>query len=228
MPSTPPLCRCTNLRARYQRDGGCAETGRPDKQAIDFFGEVAGRGIAAHWVFIECLDDDRVEIAANLASCDRGQLADEVPESRLRSDPARRSTAAAIVDAFAGQQFTQQHAERIDIGRGRDRSAVALLWCGIGRREGRQLGPVAPSSSASSLAIPKSSSLTSPSAVTRTFDGLRSRCTIRARCAASTARQTTANRCRRWRRSRPCRRAWSVIVTSDNQFERDIGQIPIR
>ena len=42
-------------------------------------------------------------------------------------------------------------------------------------------------SSASSLAMPKSSSLTSPAAVTSTFDGLRSRWMIRLACACATA-----------------------------------------
>ncbi len=42
--------------------------------------------------------------------------------------------------------------------------------------------------------MPKSRSLTSPSCVTSTFDGFRSRCTTRFRCAAATASQQSCRR----------------------------------
>ena len=63
-------------------------------------------------------------------------------------------------------------------------------------------------SSAISLAMPKSSSLGEPSAVTRMFVGLRSRCTTRLRCAWLTASQTRQNNCRRSRTDS----FWSLAV----------------
>ena len=53
------------------------------------------------------------------------------------------------------------------------------------------------SSESRSLAIPKSRSFGVPSAVTRMFDGFRSRCTIKWRCAWPTASQTVRNSCSR-------------------------------
>ena len=58
--------------------------------------------------------------------------------------------------------------------------------------------------------MPKSSSLTWPSAVTSTFDGLMSRCTIRFACACATAASTSRNR--RMRASTPGRRCVAVAI----------------
>ena len=70
---------------------------------------------------------------------------------------------------LAAQQHVQQHAQRVDVGRRRDRPAGELLGRGVLGRE--RPPPVALSagssrapSSSSSLAMPKSSSLTPPSA----------------------------------------------------------------
>ncbi len=65
------------------------------------------------------------------------------------------------------------------------------------------------SSCSSSLAMPKSSSLTVPLLSTRMFDGLRSRCTTSCWCAYATAAQAPSNNRRRWSIASP--RAWSSI-----------------
>ena len=101
-----------------------------------------------------------------------------------------------------GQQLVQQHAQRVDVGRRGHRLAAHLLGAGVlGRHQleprGRRRQRVPASSGLSSLAMPKSSSLGVPSAVTRTLAGLMSRWTIRFWCAYWTAAQTCRNSCSR-------------------------------
>jgi hypothetical protein len=87
-----------------------------------------------------------------------------------------------------------------------------LAYSGVMRRcpvrvRGGANGAPAPSSD---FAIPKSTSFTTPSVETRMFDGLRSRCTIRLRCAKCTARAAVQNS--RSRSSTPSRR-WSQCAS---------------
>ena len=103
----------------------------------------------------------------------------------------------ARVRQRAGDQLEEQHPEGVDVGRRGDRLAQDLLRrrVGGGEHAGVELGELgvlsSSSSPASSLAMPKSSSLTVPSAATRMLAGLRSRCTTRRRWALSTAAQTS-------------------------------------
>jgi hypothetical protein len=60
----------------------------------------------------------------------------------------------------------------------RPSSCSGALYSGVSAASSQRVA-ASPDSGSSSLAIPKSSSFTTPSCVTSTFDGFRSRCTIR-------------------------------------------------
>ena len=104
-----------------------------------------------------------------------------------------RRRRAAVVRQNAGQELVEHDAQREHVGRHRHIAAKDLLRRRVSGREhaaalARELRLVfvlVPES----LAMPKSRSFTWPSGVTRMFDGFRSRCTTRLRCAASTASQ---------------------------------------
>ncbi len=75
---------------------------------------------------------------------------------------------------------------------GSPRRCSGAARCGvIGASSSERVGWVASSRGDRSLAMPKSSRCTRPSALTRTFDGLRSRWTTRLACANCTARQSS-------------------------------------
>ena len=73
------------------------------------------------------------------------------------------------------------------------RSCSGAAYSGVMAAPARCVSAAAESASPSSLAMPKSSSFTCPSASTRMFEGLRSRCTTRCLCACSTAESTCRN-----------------------------------
>ena len=131
----------------------------------------------------------------------RGAPAVERPPARklgsVRGARSRRQRGTGT--GAAAQQLVEHDAQRVDVGGGGDRLAAELLGRGVVRassaaaRASRH-GGRPPAAGSSTLAMPKSSSLACPSAVTRMFEGLRSRCTTRLRCAYSTASQTWRNR----------------------------------
>ncbi len=122
------LLRAIPGRRRMRRHRAAIE------QPFDVVGERAGRDIAPLGLGRDRLQHDVVQIAAKLAARHRrrrGQHAGLV----VRRDVAGRRAAGSVVEALAGDQLAEQHAEREDVGRGRDRRAGALLGRGVGRRE---------------------------------------------------------------------------------------------
>ena len=155
---------------------------------------------------------------------------------RLRLDHGahlveRRGGAAPAVGCAAAEQHVQQHAQRVDVGRGGDVAALQLLGRGVLQRERAAGAPASARSPAagvrprrrSSLAMPKSSSFTSPAAVTRMFDGLRSRCRISRLCACATAASTSRNSRTRAGRSSAVRVAVAVDRQAVDVLEHQIG-----
>ena len=110
-----------------------------------------------------------------------------------------RGGRAAFEGAAGGQHLVEHDAEREDVGARIQRVAERLLRRhvqdgadgGAQAGQGPEVAPLAalPVSSGDSIiaARPKSSSFASPRAVTKMFAGLRSRCTMPAACAASSA-----------------------------------------
>ena len=110
-----------------------------------------------------------------------------------RSVTARSTSAAVRLDSRCGprpgEQLVEQDAERVDVGRRRDRLAPHLLRRRVLRRQRprearspRRRRLVASSVAAASRCRSRAAS-PRPSAVTRMFEGLRSRWTTRLRCA---------------------------------------------
>ncbi len=148
-----------------------------------------------------------------------------------------------------GQQLPGEETELVDVGRGGHRSARELLGAGVlGREPGsavvqrrRRPALAAPADAAASirrlhhgrrwralrLEDPRDAEveqLDRALAVTRMFEGLRSRCTIRRWCAVATAAQTST---RRRRRSRASRRAAPAVVVdrlARDVLHHDVGQ----
>ena len=154
-------------------------------------GELRDRRVAFRRILLQRLAEDRLEVAAQQAaqpigrrrafarpappaSGERGAVHRRRQPQRLdfgdRLDELRRRLRRRAGRMLAGQQLVQQHAERVDVGRGGD---------GAARRPApaprtSASSPVPPpasassprrcASSSSSLAMPKSSSLTCPSA----------------------------------------------------------------
>ena len=86
------------------------------------------------------------------------------------------------------EQLIEQDSEAVDVARGRDCRAPDLLGLALRGVSSRASAIVRfavglPSAPSSSFAMPKSRSFGAPSAVTRMFDALMSRCTMRCWCA---------------------------------------------
>ena len=99
---------------------------------------------------------------------------------------------------LAGQQLVQQHAKRVDVGRRGDRPPDQLLGRRVLRRHRasrfvRQLGGSPGRLVLEQLRDAEVEQLDRPVAVTSTFDGFRSRCTMRLACACATAASTSRN-----------------------------------
>ena len=127
----------------------------------------------------------------------------------------------------AGQEHEQQNAERVDVGRRRDGSArtcSGAAYSGVSASGGivRELGPGPLHSASSSLPIPKSSSLICSSALTRMFDGLRSRCTTRLAWACATASATCRNSSSRFAEVRPALVGETVDARAFDVLEHEI------
>ncbi len=111
------------------------------KMPPDVFGQRAGRGVAALRLFRDGFQHDVVQIAAQ-------QFAHGLRRRRqgLRFDGVgdTRGGAAGFAGgaAFAGDQFVQQDAERVNVGGGGDVAANLLFGRGVGRREGGSQGAV--------------------------------------------------------------------------------------
>jgi hypothetical protein len=110
------------------------------KIARQIFGKRFDRTVALRRIRFHRLDENCVEIArefrASFALDPRGRqrridaifdrpTLDQPPQSRSGRERAR-----------AGEQFVQHHAQRIDVGRDRDRAAVELFRRGIARCRG--------------------------------------------------------------------------------------------
>ena len=104
----------------------------------------------------------------------------------------RRVSRFSRYGRVAGEQFVQQHAQRIDVGARADRPAGDLLGRRVVRRQRARACCV---SSARLRCRPRAvwrcrsrAACTWPAASTSTFDGLMSRCTTSCACAYATAR----------------------------------------
>ena len=114
------------------------------------------------------------------------------------------------------RHLVEQDAEREDVGAVVDRQPLRLLGRHVGDRPhdapvlGDRLrlaqwcGPSSSGASPRSLARPKSSTFTRPSAVSITFSGLRSRCRMPWRCAAATASVSAIASARKRSIAKPC------------------------
>ena len=173
-------------RVRPRRDRKSAQI------TAQVFGELLRRWIALVRRLLQRLEHDVVEIAAQ-------RLREPAIAGRrlVRGDARRRGScsqicfaSAHVVDPVAlygrspDEQAIQQHAERVDIARGRDRLAANLLGTRVLGRQREEAVAVAPrarlaASGLSSFAMPKSSSFTTPCSVTSTLPHFRSPCTIR-------------------------------------------------
>ena len=156
---------------------------------LDVVEQGMGRGITIGGIFLERLEHHGVEIAAQPGGVRAPRAVARSRgfglEDRLFQCAAR--IALQFVGPFAAQQFVEHHAERIDIRGDGERLAEDLFRRGVvgSQCAAGQLGeagfPRLPSSS--SFAMPKSSRRAWPSALTRMFAGLRSRCTTSLPCA---------------------------------------------
>jgi hypothetical protein len=108
------------------------------EQTFDVLGQTTGRGIAPQGISLQRLEDDRIKITSNLLARDVVQR-NRSCGTRWRTDPARWRASTAVVDAFPGNDFPKQHAQRVDIGGRGGRAAALLLRGGIGRSERRHL-----------------------------------------------------------------------------------------
>ena len=154
--------------------------------------------------------------------------------NRVQSMSARSTSAIvcerrlALEEASAGQQLEQHHAERPDVrplvhersarllgahvgDRAHDGPGASGRHGGEGGRRARIVSRAVPLPS-SALARPKSSTLTSPSGVTLTLAGLRSRWMTPLSCAASSA-------------SAICRAMPSASTKRDRTASQALGQV---
>ncbi len=116
---------------------------------LDVFGERARRRVAALRIGFERFEQDIVQVAAQQTTqalrrrsgrrdCRRIAFVREGVRGRAPTDERGRTLRFAVGAEFgpeAEQQFVQQYAEAVDVGRGRDRAALRLLGRGIAGRE---------------------------------------------------------------------------------------------
>ena len=86
---------------------------------------------------------------------------------------------------LAGQRLVQHDADGVPVSGRRHRLGQCLLGRQVGRGADDLVGRGARRASSLSTTRPRSSSTTRPCRVTRTFDGLMSRCTLPAPCSAT-------------------------------------------
>ncbi|HEY0178894.1 MAG TPA: hypothetical protein VGC30_04575 [Dokdonella sp.] len=109
---------------------------------LDVALQVADGFVAARRLRTQAFRDDRIEVAGDQARRYRrvgapGSDAARQPRRALEQSPRRVRVreAAGTPGPLAGQQFEQQHAERVDVGRGRHRLAAELFGRRVVRRE---------------------------------------------------------------------------------------------
>ena len=160
------------------------------------------RGIALRRHCIQRMRDDATEVAVQQTrerlrvDCQmcrggqgdrtrvRGGMPDELPGCPL----AIARGALEGRKATATDEFVKDHAERVDVRRRGRAFPAQLLGCRVlGCENARGRRRIVARIEAS--AMPKSSSLATPSLLTRMLDGLRSRCTTSCACAWATAAQ---------------------------------------
>jgi hypothetical protein len=122
------LLRAVDARRRMRRDRAAVE------HALHVVGKCTGRRVTPLGLDRDRLEHDIVEIAAQCAPRQRRRRR-QYTRRLLSGDLRRRCASAAAGQALAGDQFAEQDTERVDIGRGRDQAAEALLRGGIRRRE---------------------------------------------------------------------------------------------
>ena len=105
--------------------------------ALEVIGEFARTGIASLGLLGQRAQQDIVEVAAQRRAQHGARCRQAPLVGGIGADARRRTCRMRAVGPFAEQQFVQHDAERIHIGRGRDRAAGELLRCGVGRRQWR-------------------------------------------------------------------------------------------
>ena len=168
------------------KEGRLAGTDRmAGEVTADIVAQLFHRAIAAPGILGERLQDDVVEVSpqpARTSGHGAGRLG---PDLADRPPNLRQASTAATVRPLAAHQLVEQDTQGVHVAGRRDRLAEYLLRASKVR--GHRQGPAAvtfrsaSASVARSLAMPKSSSFTSPRGVTRMFEGLRSRWTTRLR-----------------------------------------------
>ena len=133
--------------------------------------------------------------------------------SRSISTGVLSSSAKGRMPVKSSYRSTPSEYTSVAVVTGPPSSCSGAAYSGVSAADcSRVTGPSMPNpDGSSSLAMPKSSSLTSPWVDTKMFAGLRSRCTTSAPCACWTAWHTTRKRRRRSSTERWCASHHSVI-----------------